>query len=104
MNTTNLEACFDPWVCPPSFGHFVLTAESSDCLHIVRWQHPSLSSALHGAVHPAFIDGLNVDDDIPVFEGHLVIVRSGIVIHGTHRFLGEGTMSSLQLKQLRISL
>ena len=58
-----------------------------DGLHVVGGQHAGLAGALHGAVHPALVDGLHVDDDVAVLEGHLVVVRRAVVVHGSHRFL-----------------
>lgn len=60
---------------------------SLDRFNVVGWQHAGLAGALHGTVHPALVDGLHVDDDIAVLEGHLVAVGSGVVVHGTHSFL-----------------
>ena len=58
-----------------------------DRLNVIGWQHASLAGALHSAVHPALVDGLHVDDDITVLEGHLVVVGSRIVIQSTHSLL-----------------
>ncbi|KAG7231371.1 hypothetical protein INR49_012211, partial [Caranx melampygus] len=49
-------------------------------LHIVCWQHARLAGPLHGAIHPALIDGLSVNDDVAVPERHLVVVLSCVVI------------------------
>lgn len=49
-------------------------------LHIVCGQHAGLSGPLHSAVHPALIDGLSVDDDVPIPERDLVVVLSRIVV------------------------
>lgn len=57
--------------------------------HVVGGQHARLAGALHGAVHPAFVDGLHVDDDVAVLEGDLVGVGGGVVVHGAHGFLQE---------------
>lgn len=62
-------------------------ALSLNCFHVVGGQHAGLAGALHGAVHPALVDGLHVDDDVAVFERHLVAVCRHVVIHGTHCFL-----------------
>lgn len=49
-------------------------------LHIVGGQHARLAGALHGAVHPALVDGLSVDDDVSVPEGNLVVVLGRVVV------------------------
>lgn len=49
-------------------------------LHIVCWEHARLAGPLHGAVHPALIDGLSIDDDITVAEGNLVVVLRCVVV------------------------
>lgn len=56
-------------------------------LHVVGGQHAGLAGALHGAVHPALVDGLHVDDDVAVLEGNLVVVGGTIVVQGAHGFL-----------------
>lgn len=65
-----------------SYSHSYL-----DRLYVVGGQHAGLSSTLHCAIHPALINGLDVQDDVSIFEGHLVIVGSSVVIHGTNSFL-----------------
>lgn len=64
-------------------------ALSLDCFNVVGWQHAGLAGTLNSTIHPAFVDGLHVDDDVAVLEGHLVTVGCGVVIHGTHGFLKE---------------
>lgn len=49
-------------------------------LHVVRRQHARLAGSLHGAVHPAFVDWLSVDDDITVPERNLVMVLGCVVV------------------------
>lgn len=49
-------------------------------LHIVCREHARLAGPLHGAVHPALIDGLSIDDDISVAEGNLVVVLRCVVV------------------------
>lgn len=49
-------------------------------LHVICRQHAGLAGSLHGAVHPALVDGLSVDDDIAVPERDLVVVLSCVVI------------------------
>lgn len=41
-----------------------------------------LAGALNAAIHPALVDLLHVYDHIPVNEGHLVVVRGSVVVHG----------------------
>ena len=49
-------------------------------LHVIGRQHAGLAGPLHGAVHPALVDGLSVDDDVAVPERDLVVVLSCVVI------------------------
>lgn len=49
-------------------------------LHVICRQHARLAGPLHGAVHPALIDRLSVDDDITVTEGNLVVVLRRVVV------------------------
>lgn len=51
-------------------------------LHIICRQHAGLPGPLHGAVHPAFVDVLSVDDDVAIPEGNLVVVLSCVVVQG----------------------
>lgn len=51
-------------------------------LHVICRQHAGLSRSLHSAVHPAFIDGLSVDDDVTVTERDLVVVLGHVVVQG----------------------
>lgn len=48
--------------------------------HVVGRQHSRLPCPLHGAVHPALIDCLSVDDDVTVPKGDLIVVLGGVVI------------------------
>lgn len=52
-------------------------------LHVVGWQHPRVTGALHGPVHPAVVDLLHVDNGVPILEGDLVLVGSTVVVHST---------------------
>lgn len=69
-----------PWatLSPPppqkTFAPLVVT------LHIIGWQHARLAGSLHGAVHPALVDRLSVDDDVAVTERNLVMVLSCVVV------------------------
>lgn len=49
-------------------------------LHVISGQHARLAGPLHGSVHPAFIDGLSVDNDITVAEGDFVVVLRCVVV------------------------
>lgn len=49
-------------------------------LHVICGQHAGLAGPLHGAVHPALVDGLSVDDDVTVTEGDLVVVLRRVVV------------------------
>ena len=51
-----------------------------EALHVVGREHAWFAGPLNGAVHPALIDGLSVDDDITVAEGHLVVVLRCVVV------------------------
>ena len=62
-------------------------ALSLDSFHVVGGQHAGLAGALHGAVHPALVDGLHVHDHVAVLEGNLVVVGRPVVVNGTHGFL-----------------
>lgn len=70
--------------CMGSLRWYLLDLNGFD---VVGRQHAGLSGTLHGAVHPTLIDGLHIYDDITILEGHLIIVSSGIVVHGTDGFL-----------------
>ncbi len=48
--------------------------------HIICRQHAGLAGSLHGAIHPALVDGLSVDDDVAVPERNLVMVLSCVVV------------------------
>lgn len=61
---------------PPSLAPPPLVAT----LHIVCRQHAGLPGSLHRAVHPAFVDGLSVDDDVAVPERDLVVVLGCVVV------------------------
>lgn len=60
----------------------------SDGVHVVGGQHALLAGALHAAVHPALVDLVHVHDHVPVHEGHLVVVGSGVVVDGPVPLLG----------------
>ena len=51
-----------------------------EALHVVGGEHAWFAGPLHGAVHPALVDGLSVDDDVTVAEGHLVVVLRWVVV------------------------
>lgn len=53
----------------------------SHSLHVVGWQHACLASSLHGPIHPAFINGLHIDNGVTIFEGNLISVSCCVVIH-----------------------
>lgn len=55
----------------------------SDGLDIVGRQHPRVTSALHGPIHPAVVDLLHVHDGVPILEGDLVLIGSAVVVDGT---------------------
>lgn len=55
----------------------------SDGLHVVGRQHPGVTRALHGPIHPAVVDLLHVDDGVSVLEGNLVLIGSAVVVDGT---------------------
>lgn len=69
-------------------------------LHVVGRQHPGLPGSLHSAVHPALIDGLSVDDDIAVPEGHLVVVLSCVVVERSVNAL-KHKWSLIELKEFK---
>ena len=72
----------------------------SDGLHVVGWQHPCVTGALHGPVHPAVVNLLHVDDGVPILEGDLVLVGSTVVVHSTVPLLqgwGRGWSGCLPL-------
>lgn len=72
-------------------------------LHIVCRQHPGLAGSLHGAVHPAFIDVLSVDDDVAIPEGHLIMVLSCVVVQrpvDTLPTTGQLSWGSRQIKHI----
>lgn len=52
----------------------------SDGLHVVGRQHPRVTGALHGPVHPAIVDLLHVDDGVPILEGDLILVGGAVVV------------------------
>lgn len=66
---------------------------SSDGLHVVGWQHACVARALHGAVHPAVVNLLHVDDRVPVLEGDFILVGSAVVIHSAVPLLWEAVQS-----------
>lgn len=51
-------------------------------LDVVRGQHASLTSLLHRARHPSFVDRHAVHNQISILERHLVDVLSSVVIYG----------------------
>ena len=69
----------------PSTSTFHLSP--SDGIHVVGRQHALLAGALHAAIHPALVNLVHVYDHVPVHEGHLVIVGSGVVVNGPVPFL-----------------
>lgn len=75
-------------------------ALSLNCFNVVGWQHAGLAGALHGAVHPPLVDGLHVNDDIAILEGHLVVVGCAVIVHGAHSFLQR----MKQKKAMRVSV
>lgn len=62
-------------------------ALSLDRFYVVGGQHAGLAGALHGAVHPALVNGLHVHNDVAVLEGHLIGVGGGVVVDGAYGFL-----------------
>lgn len=52
----------------------------SDGLHVVGRQHPRVTGALHGPIHPAVVNLLHVHDGVPILEGDLVLIGSAVVI------------------------
>lgn len=91
------------------FSFFTAVAPLVATLHVIRWQHAGLAGALHGAVHPALVNGLSVDDDIAVPEGDLVVVLGRVVVQcpvntlQTRRQWGQTKTEALILKKSFIS-
>lgn len=72
-------------------------------LHVIGRQHARLAGPLDGAVHPALVDWLSVDDHVAVAEGNLVVVLRCVVVQRPIDALQQKRQKSI-LTSSRLSL
>lgn len=52
-------------------------------LNVICWEHARSPGSLHGAIHPAVINGLHVDNVVTISEGDLVFILGTVIVHGS---------------------